>query len=212
MIDTLILDRGHATLSNTNTYATPGKQYVFPDGLHVYEGYENQKYVEAIARHASLEGFKIVYTVRPNDIRDISLAERVRIANTFPDRKNALYISVHNNAGGGEGTEVFSSKGKTLSDGFAEEILLSIEKEFPTRKMRYDKSDGDRDKEENFYVIKNTIMPAVLLELGFFDNRKDYEFLSNPLNIERMAKAIVTGVKNNIIKLYGVQAWQLRNL
>ena len=212
MIDTIILDRGHATLSNDKKYVTPGKQYKFPDGLHVYEGFENQKYTEAIARYAILEGFQVVFTVKPNDPKDPPLGDRVKFANNHKNKKTSLFVSVHNNAGGGEGTEVFTSIGKTLSDTFAENIISKISETFPSRKMRLDLKDGDKDKEENFYVIKNTIMPAVLLEIGFFDNRKDYEWLSNEINIDRVARAIVEGIKSACITLYGVKAWENRHL
>lgn len=214
MITTIIIDRGHATLDNKKNYATPGKQHKFEDGLHVYEGYENQKYVECIANYAMLEGFEVVFTVKPNDPKDPSLGERVRIANNHKNKKNALFLSVHNNAGGGkgQGTEVFTSKGKTLSDTFAESIFREIQQSFPYRKMRSDVTDGDMDKEENFYVLKNTAMPAILLEIGFFDNREDYEWLSNPANIEQISRAIVEGIKKACINLYGEKAWVSRNL
>ena len=64
------------------------------------------------------------------------------------------------------------------------------------------------DKESNFYVLRNTTMPSVLLEYGFFDTPKDYEFLSNQKNIDKMAKATIEGIVQAIIKLYGKQAWE----
>lgn len=194
MITTLILDRGHATLNEQGYYATPGKQFIFPDKLHVYEGYENQKYTEALAKYGKEAGFKIEYTVKPNNPVDISLASRVTIANNLKDNKNSLYISVHNNAGGGKGTEVFTSIGQTKSDLFAEGIINSIIEAFPKRPIRLEVKDGDKDKEENFYVLKHTYMPAVLIEYGFFDNREDYNFLSNPTNIDLLAKATINGI------------------
>jgi N-acetylmuramoyl-L-alanine amidase len=40
-------------------------------------------------------------------------------------------------------------------------------------KMRTDNKDGDPDKEENFYIIKNTLSPAILSENGFFTNEAE---------------------------------------
>lgn len=194
MINTLILDRGHATLDKNDKYSTPGKQHKFEDGLHVYEGYENQKYVERLTHYAKKAGIKVIYTVEPSDPTDVSLGERVRIANRLPDKENCLYLSVHNNASGGEGTEAFTSIGQTKSDKFAEAIIDAIQYKFPSRKMRTDTKDGDKDKESNFYVLQHTIMPAVLMEYGFFDNRKDYEFLSNSCNIDLLAEATIKGI------------------
>jgi len=193
-ITTLILDRGHSTLDSNGKYITPGKQFKYPDGLHVYEGFENQKYVEALGLYAQLKGFKVMYTVHPARAIDPSLVSRVKIANQSKNASNSLFISVHNNAGGGEGTEIFTSIGNTKSDLFAESILNEIKVLYPDRKIRSDLKDGDKDKEDNFYVIKYTSMPAILIEYGFFDNRKDYEFLSNRNNIDKLAKATIDGI------------------
>jgi len=193
-IETIILDRGHATLNKDKEYITPGKQFTFPDKLHVYEGYENQKYVEHLALYAKEKGFKVVYTIEPSNPADISLGSRVSIANASVNAKKSLYISVHNNAGGGEGTEIFTTIGQTNSDKYAQAIIDKIQSVFPLRKVRVDIKDGDEDKEENFYVIKHTSMPAILIEYGFFDNRTDYDFLSNPINIDKLARATIDGI------------------
>lgn len=212
MIDTIIFDRGHATLDSKGKYVTPGKQFKFQDGLHVYEGFENQKYVEAMVKYAVKAGFNVEYTVNPINAEDPSLDYRVRFANTSKRKNSAIFISVHNNAGGGQGTEVFTSKGQTLSDIYAENILKAYQGKYPNRKYRTDTKDGDQDKEENFYVLKNTIMPAVLLEIGFFDNREDYKWLSNPDTIDGIAKSTIVGVIRAIKQLYGETAWDLNKL
>lgn len=196
--NTLILDRGHATLDANGKYVTPGKQFTFPDGTIVYEGRENQKYVERLAFYAEKKGFKVLYTVNPSDPTDPSLGNRVRFANNQRNAKECLFISVHNNAGKGQGTEVFTSIGQTKSDIVAEEIIDAISLQYPLRKMRIETSDGDKDKESNFYVLAHTTMPAVLIEYGFFDNEDDYEFLSNPCNIELLAKATIEGIYNAV--------------
>lgn len=41
--------------------------------------------------------------------------------------------------------------------------------------MRTDFSDGDLDKERRFYVLTKTIMPAILTESFFMDNREEFE-------------------------------------
>ena len=211
MIDTIIIDRGHATLSPDGKYVTPGKQFIFPDKLHVYEGKENQKYAECLAKKAEHLGFKIQYTVNPSDPSDPSLITRVLKANDSKYRKTSLYISLHNNAGGGEGTEVFTSVGQTLSDKFAQGVISEIKKTLPNRKIRADIKDGDDDKEEQFYVLRKTNMPAMLIEFGFFDNKNDYVYLSNPEIIDKMCEAVINGVVNTLIALYGKEAWETRN-
>ena len=93
MVTTLVIDRGHATLSASGNYITAGKQFKFPDKLHVYEGLENQKYVEALASKAKQAGFKVEFTVRPDDPADPSLFNRVLKANASKNRNNSLFIS-----------------------------------------------------------------------------------------------------------------------
>ena len=94
-----------------------------------------------------------------------------------------LYISIHNNAaprpGTASGFEIFTSPGKTRADDLAELIYKKVEVLYKGLglKMRYDLSDGDHDKEEKFYVLTNTRMPAVLIECLFFDDYSDYKFL-----------------------------------
>lgn len=215
MIDTIIIDRGHGTLNSKGIYVTKGKQAKLPDGRLVYEGVENQKYCEAIEIEAKLQGLKVEYSIPFLAFEDASLYARVLRANNNKNKNNSLFLSIHNNAANGkaEGTEVFTSKGQTLSDIFAEHILISIKNTIPDRKLRIDSlSDGDLDKEEQFYVLTKTIMPAVLIEYGFFDNPTDYDWLTNPNNIKVLAKVTVTGIIDAIKNLYGQEAWNTRNI
>ena len=46
----------------------------------------------------------------------------------------------------------------------------------------------------NFYVVKNTTMPAALLEIGFLSNPQDEIQLTNPAFQQKMAQAIVAGI------------------
>lgn len=196
MITTLIIDRGHATLSTSGKYVTPGKQFLYTNGTHVYEGFENQKYAETLSKKGIEAGFKIEFTVKPNDPRDPSLADRVKIANSSPNKNSAIFLSLHNNAGGGVGTEIFTSIGATLADKYCESIFDSLKKIFPNRVLRTDTRDGDSDKEENFYVLKYTSMPAILFEFGFFDRWEDYVLLSSQVNIDKFCDSIIDGIKN----------------
>lgn len=206
-ITTLIIDRGHGTCNSTVKYPTPGKQATLPSGLHVYEGFENEKYAKELAKLGVEAGYKILFTVHPSDPSDISLNARVALANKVLDKAETLFISVHNNAGGGkgEGTEIFTSKGKTRSDDYGEGMLQEIKNTIPNRKLRIDSSDKDLDKEENFFVLKHTLMPAILLEIGFFDNEVDYKWLSSPSNITKFSKAIINGITKTNQKIFGIE-------
>ena len=125
------------------------------------------------------KGYKVLYTVKPDDHRDPSLSSRVSFANSYK-ADEALYISIHNNAapkpGTASGFEIFTSPGKTASDDLADSIYVNVESFYKTLglKMRSALSDGDYDKEHSFYVLTKTKMPAVLLECLFFDNYSDF--------------------------------------
>lgn len=123
--------------------------------------------------------------------RDVSLAMRVQTANAiYALDKRAMYLSVHGNAGGGSGWEVWTSVGQTRSDRIATVFYTAMQKEFPGMKYRPDMADGDFDKESNFYVLKNTDMPAILTENFFMDTlNPDCELMMSAEGVRRIAKA-----------------------
>ena len=61
-------------------------------------------------------------------------------------------------------------------------------------KMRAEKSDGDLDYEENFYILRHTLCPAVLVENFFYDNPDDLRFLESEEGQARIVEALMKGV------------------
>lgn len=147
--------------------------------------------VAALAR-AEMERTRL-FDARLTRDRDVflTLRERAEIAN----RAGGKLISIHCNAGGGRGFEAFTAPGQSTSDVLATALLEEYGKEFPEQRMRVDLSDGDPDKEARFTVLTKTRGPAVLFELGFIDTEEGERFLTNTQNQERMAKALVRGVR-----------------
>jgi len=133
-----------------------------------------------------------VFVTRGKD-QFVSLSDRADIANQV----KADLFSIHCNAGGGTGFEVFTSRGQTRSDAWATDVLAELGKEFPDRRIRSDFDDGDPDKEANFAVLRRTKNAAILIELGFIDTEEGAEFLSIPDNRERLAQAIARGILKN---------------
>lgn len=78
-----------------------------------------------------------------------------------------VFVSIHVNAGGGDGFEIYSypgsAEGQKLAEKFGNE-LVSIGQNLRSPYIK----DGSW-----LYVIKNTTMPAVLCESFFIDNQKD---------------------------------------
>ena len=71
-----------------------------------------------------------------------------------------------------------------------------FQKEFPILKARTDYSDGDIDKESNFYVLRTTKMPSILLEILFMDNYSECkEYLMSNHGRGRIIKFCVESIK-----------------
>lgn len=178
------LDNGHGGIVN-GQYCTPGKRSPkFEDGTQLFEGVYNRAIVKLIQQKLlDLGDMSLsVYNVAPGE-SDISLGSRVKFANDLyltNGRPNAIYISVHGDANGdgnswdqASGISVFTSKGQTKSDVFASILIDKLDDIVTGVKWRKDTTDNDPDKEENFYVLKETLMPAVLSENGFFTNKEE---------------------------------------
>lgn len=129
------------------------------------------------------------------------------IAKKSKENKKCLYISIHVNAAGNgskwmnaKGWECYTTPGQNNSDKLAECLYDSAKKIFKNKKIRTDLSDGDSDKEANFYVLKKANCPAVLIENFFMDNKEDLEFIKSTEGKKQCAEVIVQGILNYCTK------------
>ena len=123
------------------------------------------------------------------------IGEEVNECNAYgPD----LAVDIHNNAGGGDGGEVFYShlggKGKTL----AENILAEIVK--TGQNSRGIKTRVNSQGKDYYAFIRNTTCPATIVECCFIDNASDLQILSTEGKRKEMGVAIAKG----ILKTLGV--------
>jgi len=132
------------------------------------------------------KGVKVVLT-RKNEI-DLDLHPRVSFANnTDAD----IFVSIHANASRGKrrdinGLETFYFKGWR-----GRSLAKKIQKQI----LRVSPGSPDRGvKPGKFYVIKNTSMPAVLVEIGFLTGRLDARRLEKTAHRKRLAYAIAKGI------------------
>lgn len=118
----------------------------------------------------------------------IPYISRVEAANT---NKADVYISNHANSGGARGVEVWHSNSDDSSKELAEKICEYISKVgLINRGIKTKKGiNGDYH-----LVIRETDMPAVIIEYGFIDSAYDAEFLKDEYFIEKMAEAVVRAV------------------
>ena len=194
----ILIDPGHGI-------DTPGKRS--PDGL-LLEYLWNRQVADLILEGLLSAGIDASLVV--TETNDVSLRNRVNRVNTICNRlgaSNVLLLSVHANAAGNgsawmnaRGWSCYTSKGKTKSDQVAECLYDAFEEEFQDRKIRKDMSDGDRDWEENFYVLQKSKCPAVLLENFFYDNREECAWMLQEETKKRIASAAVKGIIKYIKK------------
>lgn len=194
----ILIDPGHGI-------DTPGKRS--PDGL-LLEYLWNRQVADLILEGLLSAGVDASLVV--TETNDVSLRNRVNRVNTICNRlgaSNVLLVSIHANAAGNgsawmnaKGWSCYTSKGKTKSDQVAECLYDAFEEEFQDRKIRKDMSDGDRDWEENFYVLQKSKCPAVLLENFFYDNREECAWMLQEESKKRIASAAVKGIIKYIKK------------
>ena len=180
-----VFDNGHAGLVN-GKYETPGKRSPNLGKGVLFEGAFNRWFINRLMEKCDRAGIPY-YNVSPEHY-DVPLKVRTDRANEIWKKNKQTYgLSIHANAGGGKGPEGFTSKGVTKSDAIADEFLKDVEESGIYENLRFDYSDGDRDKESNFYILRNTKMPFFLFEVGFMDNQVDYDKL---MSVEFLEKAV----------------------
>lgn len=141
--------------------------------------------------------------VTPED-DDASLSERIRRINTICNKygaNNVLLISIHANAVGdsskwmeGKGWEAYTTRGETISDKLADFLYKRADTNIKGRKIREDWTDGDRDKEADFYIIKKAKCAAVLTENFFYDNKDDLKYLTSDEGVHSVVRLHVEGI------------------
>ncbi|WP_460299286.1 N-acetylmuramoyl-L-alanine amidase [Clostridium botulinum] len=135
-------------------------------------------------------GVRVIYTRTSDNVswpsnESQDLAARVAIANS---NNTDLYVSIHANSfnGSANGTETYyysgSAKGKEAAEAVQKELVNAI--------GLYDRGT----KTAGYYVLKNTISPSILVELGFIDNRNEEILLNSDWFQQKCAEAIAKGI------------------
>lgn len=160
----IALDDGHGM-------ETPGKRTPYVPELKrsVRENEFNREVVKRLAIELQRCGYEVLLTAAGDN--DVPLGDRVRLANRL---KADIFVSVHFNAMDGkfdgpgldpEGFSVHYQPGSRQGAKLATYILNELKA-------------GTKQKNrgivaQNLYVTRETIMPAVLSENGFMDNKRE---------------------------------------
>lgn len=190
-----LLDNGHGSLQK-------GKRSpLFADGSQLEEWEFNRDVVRRMTKKLDESGVQF-HVVVPEDEVGSFLTERVARANKFvsPLGLSTIFVSVHANAlgngvwqNGAKGLEVWhfpgSNSGKRLASAFQRALMET----FPDRKDRGIKSHQSGSG-KIFSVLRNTNMPAVLTENGFYTDEEEAAWLMTPEARQKIAEAHVAAI------------------
>ena len=134
------------------------------------------------------------------------LSEEIRECNSFsPD----LAVDIHNNAGGGDGAEVFYHYGGGKSKTLAENILSEIVK--VGQNSRGAKTRKNQDGKDYYGFIRQTSAPSVIVECAFVDNASDLEILATESRRQEMGVAIAKGILKTLgVEIHGDKLYRVQ--
>ena len=203
----IILDCGHGMNDTTKGKYSPmldSSEFNLRD-LTVYqnrfrEGNFNRLIGQRLERMLKDAGFEV--HVVSDSYKDNSLNDRVKKANQIAakyGKDNCIYISIHSNAAGNgiawnnaTGVSVHccrksSEKSKRLAQLIYKNILdkgYNGNRSIPKDHIWYN----------DFFVLKNTTMPAVLVENLFYDNKSDLKKLMSDEHRDVILSYLYNGI------------------
>ena len=132
---------------------------------------------------------KIIHTDNNEGYIDESLSSRLA---KYKSEKIDAFVSIHHNAFNGDwnnatGVEIYVDKKATLKD-------MNLAKCIYDRLVKYTGLKGRGIKKENFYVINQNTIPAVLVEGGFMDSLIDHKVIISDAGQTAYAKAVAEGL------------------
>ncbi len=141
---------------------------------------------ERVAEYLKRAGIDVVLT-RAGDV-DINLQSRCDLANKH---RADYFVSIHANAAENteaNGYEMFHWPGSDDGLKLAQKISSAyvIASGLPLRRITG----------ANFHVLRQTTMPAILVELGFMTNKSDMALLAEPAFLDKCALGIAFGILN----------------
>ena len=180
----------------------PSKQLIIIDpghgGFDIGAQVRNLKEKDLALKTATLvkedlhkKGYRVILT-RSRDVF-LPLKNRTAIAN---DTKSKLFVSIHFNAfkaAQAKGIEIYYyNRGEKSRQASSKKLAQTVLK-------RLIQTTGAQDrgvKHGNFHVVRETEMPAILIEGGFITNPQEHAKLSDDAYVQAMATAISVGVIN----------------
>ncbi len=187
----LILDAGHGK-------NTAGKRCMKAlDKNETREWVLNDRICDKIEKLlAEYDGVSVKRVDDTSGKTDVALSTRTKTANSF----NAdLYLSIHHNAGmkGRTGGGLIVIRQKGLSE---QGETAKIQKKFYDALIKAGVSKGNRSNPipaQDLQVLRETTMPAILIECGFMDSATDIKYILT----DEFADKVASGCVNVIVAL-----------
>ena len=139
-------------------------------------------------RNYLLTKYKVDITLTRDSDKSLSLTQRTNLANSL----NVNYfVSIHINAGGGSGFESYIYNGSVPSSTVTQQNIIH---QAIMSKIRYFGVIDRGKKRNDFQVLRETNMSAILLENLFIDTSRDLSLLRN----SSFNAALVVGISEGI--------------
>ena len=185
----ILLDAGHGT-------ATSGKRS--PDG-RLIEG----RYAREIARRLGeeLEERGVPYALITPENDDTPLATRVYRANSYhrQNHGDTILLSLHSDAAGNNGWS--TAKGMSVRLAYnasqrSKTLARCLYTAYEDAGLPVRKYNGDMIPwwPQNLAICRDTVMPAVLVEMFFHTNREQVEWALSPEGKSAIVNALLDGI------------------
>lgn len=173
----IMIDAGHGP-------DTPGKRS--PDG-RLREFYFNSAVADEVKKRLILDGHTVFFSHQID--KDVPLHERIALANRL---KADLFVSIHANAHGhtfttANGLETFIYNRPQAA---TRQLAASVQRSLVLVTGRKDRGV----KQGDFAVLRDTHMPAILVECGFMTHKHEVELLKSAIYRKRCALGICFGI------------------
>lgn len=129
-----------------------------------------------------------LYEENDKNKKTADMRKRIQI---IESQNPVLMVSIHQNsysAEGVKGAQTFyyhtSTESKKLAGVIQSRLVYTLDKE----NHRMEKAN------DNYYILKNTTCPSVIVECGFLSNREECEKLTDDYYQEKVAWAIYIGI------------------
>lgn len=179
-VPTIVLDAGHG---GTDRGARAKAPFCEEKRLSLQTAQLAKTYLEKL-------GYHVVMTRNSDDL--VSLSKRVEIAR---QASSSAFVSIHYNASKNpqaQGIEVFFCP--STEERIRAQSSQKLAKSVLSRVIWRTQATSRGVKTGNFYVIRETSMPAILVEGGFITNLAERKALREKEYIEKIARGVAEGV------------------